>query len=195
MFTHDATCNPSRWNTGGNNIYKKYQKRLKDSEKKILNKFYIIFNFLSLSVFTSIQNIGRSIHLTVTTVKNSHILAEIYFIFLKKLLKPNLKVLQNQIWTSKERSKICQTIFSNYQIVKISQVWRELGRVRSKKLFPETTTEKIFEENCSFRVTQHAAGKVLLLFWRNLLVVLTKFSFWEESGHQIIIPWSFWCKP
>ena len=33
MFTHDVTCNPSRWNNGGNNIYKNNQKRLKHSEK------------------------------------------------------------------------------------------------------------------------------------------------------------------
>ena len=37
--------------------------------------------------------------LTVPVVKNSHILARIYFIFLKERPKPNSKVLQWKIWT------------------------------------------------------------------------------------------------
>ena len=32
-------------------------------------------------------------------VKDNHILARIYFIFLKKYFRPNLKVCQYQIWT------------------------------------------------------------------------------------------------
>ena len=30
-----------------------------------------------------------------------------------------------------------------------------MGKVRSKKLFPETTTDKIFEKNSSFRGNYH----------------------------------------
>ena len=51
-----------------------------------------------------------------------------------------------------------------------------------------TTTGKIFEKNSSFHVKQGTTGKVQFLFSRSLLLVLTKFSFWEETGHQLIIP-------
>ena len=37
--------------------------------------------------------------LTALIVKNSHILTGIYFIFLKKLRRPNLKGFEYQIWT------------------------------------------------------------------------------------------------
>ena len=43
--------------------------------------------------------------LTGPIVKNSHILAEIYFIVLKKYSGPNLKVFQYRIWTSGKRSE------------------------------------------------------------------------------------------
>ena len=39
--------------------------------------------------------------LTVPVVKNRHILAGIYFIFVKEGPRPNSKVLQYQIWTSR----------------------------------------------------------------------------------------------
>ena len=59
------TCNLSRWNNRYNGNYKKDQKKLKHFEKIVFwNKFYIIVHFLSLCVFISIQNIGRSIPLT-----------------------------------------------------------------------------------------------------------------------------------
>ena len=43
--------------------------------------------------------------LTAFIVKNSHILAGIYFIFLKKGPGPNSKGFQCQIWTSVKRSE------------------------------------------------------------------------------------------
>ena len=43
--------------------------------------------------------------LTIPIVKNSHILAGIYFIFLRKRPRPNTKVYQYQIWSSAKRSK------------------------------------------------------------------------------------------
>ena len=64
--------------------------------------------------------------------------------------------------------------------MKISQqitfegVW---GQVRSKKLFPETTPDKIFETNSSFNVKLHTMGKVQFPFSRSFGLVLTKFSF------------------
>ena len=42
---------------------------------------------------------------TIPIVKNSHILAGIYFIYLKERHRPNSKVWQYQIWTSVKRSK------------------------------------------------------------------------------------------
>ena len=66
LYTHDVTCNRSRWNNGYNNNYKKDKKKLKHFENIVFwNKFYIIFHFLSLCVFISIHNIGRSIPLSV----------------------------------------------------------------------------------------------------------------------------------
>ena len=52
-----------------------------------------------------------------------------------------------------------------------------------KKRLPlhSTTTGKIFEKNSSFHVKQHTTGKVQFLFSRSLLLVLAKFSFWEEE--------------
>ena len=41
--------------------------------------------------------------LTALIVGNSHILVEIYFIFLKKGARPNFKGFQCQIWTSVKR--------------------------------------------------------------------------------------------
>ena len=41
--------------------------------------------------------------LTTSIVKNSRILDGIYFIFLNKRLRPNLKGIQYQIWTSMKR--------------------------------------------------------------------------------------------
>ena len=64
LYPHDVTCSLSRWNNGYNGIYKKDQQKLKHFEKIVFwNKFYIIFHFLSLCAFISIQNIGRSVPL------------------------------------------------------------------------------------------------------------------------------------
>ena len=43
--------------------------------------------------------------LTIPIVKNSHILAGVYFIFLRKRPRPNAKVYQYQTWYSAKRSK------------------------------------------------------------------------------------------
>ena len=62
LYTNDVTYNLSRWNNGYNSIYKKDQKKLKRFEKVVFwNTFYIIYRFLSLCVFISVQNIGRRI--------------------------------------------------------------------------------------------------------------------------------------
>ena len=58
--------------------------------------------------------------LTATVVKNIGIYAGIYFIFLKKRPRPNLKGFQYQIWTSVKRSK------SRYQVRQILALFCKL---------------------------------------------------------------------
>ena len=54
---------------------KKNQKDLKHFQKIVLwNKFYIIFHFISLCLFISIQNSGRKIPLTLINIYFSYIL-------------------------------------------------------------------------------------------------------------------------
>ena len=48
-------------------------------------------------------------------------------------------------------------------------------------LVDTTTTDKIFEKNSSFHVKQRTTRKNQFLFSRSLLLVLAKFSFWEED--------------
>ena len=44
-----------------------------------------------------------------------------------------------------------------------------------------TSADKIFEKNSSFHVKEGTTGKVHFLFARSLLLVLTKFTVWEED--------------
>ena len=56
-----------------------------------------------------------------------------------------------------------------------------------------TTIHKIFETNSSFHVKQRTTGKLQLLF-SSFLLVLTKFSFWEEDwalGYNSMKFWDF----
>ena len=41
--------------------------------------------------------------------------------------------------------------------------------------------EKMFETNFRFHVRKHTVEKVSTAFFRNLMLVLTKFSFWDET--------------
>ena len=122
--------------------------------------------------------------LTASIVKNNHILAGIYF--LRKCLLSNLKSFQYGTWTSVKRSgkhlsskanfstflqiscsnfrlKLCQSPSSweNYQT---NQIWKGLGRLRSKKVFPETINHLIFEANSSFHVNSTLLEKFNLYF-------------------------------
>ena len=47
--------------------------------------------------------------------------------------------------------------------------------------FNATTIHRIFETNSSFHVKQGTTGKVQFLFFSSSLLVLTKFSIWEED--------------
>ena len=67
----------------------KYQKFSKCYAHGCLQNFFLLFMSL----------------LKAPIVKNSHILAAIYCIFLKKRPGPNLKVFQYRIWTSMKRSE------------------------------------------------------------------------------------------
>ena len=144
-----------------------------------VSKYYehgCLQNFLSFSMS----------FLTAFIVKNSYILAGVYFIFLKKHRLLNLKGFQYQIWTSvKSWESISQVrqILALFCIsvalilswncvkglrvpnfdkqIKFEGIW---GRVRSKKLFAERTTHKILETNSSFYVEQRTTGKVKFLF-------------------------------
>ena len=40
---------------------------------------------------------------------------------------------------------------------------------------------KVLETNSSFHVKERTTGKVQVLFFRKFLLLLTKFSFWEED--------------
>ena len=67
--------------------------------------------------------------LTVSAIKNSHILRGTYFIFLKEGPTPNSKNLQNQIWASKKRSKkqlLCKANFSTFLQLSCSNFKLEL---------------------------------------------------------------------
>ena len=79
--------------------------------------------------------------LTVLIVKNSHIFAGIFFIFLKKRHGPNLKAFNIK--------------FDTYIVkqIKFKGVWAR----KKQKLFAETTIHKILETNSRFYVKQHNA--------------------------------------
>ena len=138
--------------------------------------------------------------LTAEIVKNSHILAGIYFIFLKNdldktfkesLLIPNQTSVKrseeqlssrtkfNTFWGlsfSIFRLKLCSVTLESPKLLNKLSL-KGPGRVRSKNLFVEATIDKIFEANSSFHEKQRTKGKVQFLFVKSFLVVLTKSSF------------------
>ena len=56
-----------------------------------------------------------------------------------------------------------------------------MEHVKSKKLFLETTVDKIFETSSTFHVKYRTTGKFRFLFFGSFLLLLTKFLFWEEG--------------
>ena len=87
----------------------------KEKFDKISKSLKILFCFLQL--------------LATPNVKNSHILAEKYFIFLKKCPTPNLQVFEHKIWifvcTSK-KSLPSKTNFSTFLQLSCSSFWLKL---------------------------------------------------------------------
>ena len=120
-------------------------------------------------------------------IQNSHILAEIYFIFLQKHLRRNWKCFNTNFrpqWKDLKSScqvtlnlpLFCNLVFLNLgrifvkalELSKLwkNEIWGDLGWVRTKKLFADRTISKIFETNCSFHL-------------KCFLEVLSKFSYRE----------------
>ena len=67
----------------------------------------------------------------------------------------------------RERSWVTKVL----EQIKFEEVW-----VRSKNMFPETITHKIFDTNSSFHVKQHTTRKLKFLIFRRFLLVLKSFS-------------------
>ena len=135
--------------------------------KEKLLKYYVhhcLQNFLLLSMSL----------LTASIVEKSNFLAEIYLIFLKNVLDQTWKSSDAKFWSHwkdwKSSCQVRQNLALSRKLValilgwncvkglivtkfvKENQVWRSLERVISKKLFPETTMDKIFEKSSSFHV-------------------------------------------
>ena len=55
------------------------------------------------------------------------------------------------------------------------------GRVRGKKLFPETMIYKIFETNSSFSCEIALYGKSSISALQDIFAILTKYSSWDED--------------
>ena len=94
--------------------------------------------------------------LTAPIVKNNHILAEIYFIFLKKRPRTNLKVFQYEIWTSVKRSKkyyeVRQILAFGCNLVALILDYNCVKGLRATKIVKPIKVEevciKLQTENC-----------------------------------------------
>ena len=123
LYTHDVTCNLSRWSNGGNNIYKKRSMKTKTFWKNsfLKNKLYIRFRFLSLCIFISIQNIGRSIPL-----ENKFLLSSVFFtIFCFFFLSTsNFLLSENQLYMPLLfLSHVFYSALIDWLIFKREQIW------------------------------------------------------------------------
>ena len=76
--------------------------------------------------------------------KKIHILTRIYFIFLIKRLRPNLKVFQHQIWTSVKRSGKKLTTKANLSA--FFQISCYNFRLKSYKLVKQIKFEEVWGE-------------------------------------------------
>ena len=143
--------------------------------------------------------------LRASIVKNSGILPEIYFIFLRKRPRRNLKVFQYYILTlvkrSVKRSKkqlSSKTRSITFLQANCSKFWLKLqfkrvAKIRvtnklSDKLSLKEPVASQKQKNVSrgnheqnIHVKQHNTGKAQFLFFRRFLLVLIKFSFLNED--------------
>ena len=112
--------------------------------------------------------------LTVKLVKNNHVLARIFFIFLKNVLKQTGNFFNTMFqpqwkdWKNNSQLRQILGLFlpinspnfrlkqgespESYQYSQRNYVWRGQAGVRAKKTFPETINHKISETNSSFYV-------------------------------------------
>ena len=114
------------------------------------------------------------------------------------LLGPLLNTLSHIIFIIpvKSRAGFILCLFNNIQqndefITKIlafrfksSDTWKSISSLLILELLIKPTTiYKIRETNSSFFVKQRTTGKVQFLFFSSFFLILTKFSFWEKTGH------------
>ena len=124
-------------------------------------------------------------------------LAEIYFIFLESVAHQTSEAFNTKFgpqWKDRKTSSKVKQIFAPFcklvalildqnciKVLRVSKCVKQIifervwWRVRSKILFEETILAKLFQTNCSFSLKYHPTGKVQFLFFKNLLLVLTKF--------------------
>ena len=68
------------------------------------------------------------------------------------------------------------SIIKTFPAIQFELFW---GEIQSKQEFPQTTNHKIFETDSNFYVKQCNPGKFLFLYFKSLLLVLRKVSFWQ----------------
>ena len=138
----------------------------------------------------------------------------IHFIFLKERPRSNSKVLQYQVWTSVKRSKssyhVSQiltlfrklvTLILGWNCVKdlrVTKIVREIqfeetwGVLEAKNCFQRQALTKYLRKSLVFMWNSALWEKFNFYFQRVFLLVLTKFSFWEEDwalGHTFMKFW------
>ena len=111
---------------------------------------------------------------------------------------------------SKNKQKEFSAKFFGTLLIKISWqafyqrehvIWKPTARFQSlpingnpKRSIRPAITDKIFETNFRFHVIQRTTGKVIYLFLRNVLLVLTKFLYWVGDlavGYNSTTFWDF----
>ena len=101
-----------------------------------------------------------------------------FLYFWKRSLEKLFCIFQPEIFREKEIPKK----FFLFQETELSYI--------SRKVYSEPSIiHGIFETNSSFRLKQCTKGKVYLLFFKGLLLVLAKSSFWSGAGCWAIVLW------
>ena len=109
---------------------------------------------------------------TALIVKSSHILAGIYFTFLKKHPRPNLKGFLYQNWTSV--ISVALILGKNY--VKDFRVIKIVKQIKFKRAWGKLEARKCFQRQSWTKYLRQTLGKVQFLFFKSFLLVLAKFS-------------------
>ena len=159
-----------------------------------VSKYYehiCLKNFLSL--FMSL--------LAPFIVKKSHILAGIYFIFLKKCRRPNLNTKFGRQWKDHERNYGVRQSLALFCIL-VALIWdwksakglritklpnksnlKESGASQKKKTFcRDNHSQNTWDELQCLCETAHCM-KSSIYFFSSFFPILTKFNVWRETGH------------